>query len=139
MEQNSHLASLLRARKLRATTTRLEVLSVIYNYKKAIPFSEIQNALHNFDRITLYRTIHALLENGIIHKALKSEKETFYAMCSNNCASGTHNHKHIHFKCSSCEAVTCVRADRPITFSIPGYSIEKFEIQATGVCEFCIN
>ena len=78
MEKNIHLAELLRERKLKATSTRLEVLSVISDYNKAIPFSEIQNALHNFDRVTLYRTIHALMENGIIHKALIEEKETFF-------------------------------------------------------------
>ena len=137
MEKNIHLAELLRERKLKATSTRLEVLSVISDYNKAIPFSEIQNALHNFDRVTLYRTIHALMENGIIHKALIEEKETFFAVCSNSCSSDCHNHKHIHFKCSSCQAVTCVQADRPISFSIPGHSIESFEIEARGVCATC--
>ena len=137
MEENNHLAALLRERKLKATSTRLEVLSVIYDYNKAIPFSEIQNALHGFDRVTLYRTLHALIESGIIHKALIDENETFFALCSNSCLSHAHNHNHIHFKCSSCQSVTCVQADRPISFSIPGHSIENFEIEATGVCASC--
>jgi len=38
MEKNIHLAELLRERKLKATSTRLEVLSVISDYNKAIPF-----------------------------------------------------------------------------------------------------
>jgi Fur family ferric uptake transcriptional regulator len=137
MEENSHLAELLRGRKLKATSTRLEVLSVISNYNKAIPFSEIQNALHGFDRVTLYRTLHALTDNGIIHKALIDENETFFALCSSSCSSNCHNHKHIHFKCSSCQAVTCVQAESPISFSILGHSIENFEIEASGVCASC--
>lgn len=137
MEDNTNLAEILRERNLKATTTRLEVLSVISDYNRAIPFSEIQNALHNFDRVTLYRTLHALLENGIIHKALTNQKETYFALCSNKCSSDYHNHNHIHFKCSNCQAVTCVRPDRPITFSIPDHSIENFEIEVTGVCASC--
>lgn len=137
MEENIHLAELLRERKLKATPTRLDVLSVISDYNKAIPFSEIQHALHGFDRVTLYRTLHALVDNGIIHKALIDEKETFFAMCSKNCTSDTHNHKHIHFKCSRCQAVTCVQTVNPISLSIPGHLIEDFEIEATGVCASC--
>ncbi len=137
MEEDTHLADLLRDRKLKATTTRLGVLSVISDYHKAIPFSKIQDALHNFDRVTLYRTIHSLMEKGIIHKALVEGSETFYAICSNNCSSHSHNHKHIHFKCTSCKAVTCVEAANPISLSIPGHLIDSFEIEVTGVCESC--
>ncbi|MAE09061.1 MAG: Fur family transcriptional regulator [Bacteroidetes bacterium] len=137
MEGNIHLTELLRERKLKATPTRLEVLSVISGYNKAIPFSEIQNALHNFDRVTLYRTINALMKSGIIHKASVGEKETFYAVCSSKCSSDSHNHKHIHFKCSICKAVTCVQADSAINFAIPGHTINNFDIEATGVCVAC--
>lgn len=137
MKENVKLAERLRDRKLKATATRLEVLSIISKYKKAIPFSEIQNALQGFDRVTLYRTINALSENGIIHKALITEKDTFFAVCSDGCSSDSHDHKHIHFKCTSCQAVTCVQIDRPINFSVPGHSIENFEIEASGVCASC--
>lgn len=137
MSENTYLAELLRERKLKATSTRLEVLSVISDYNKAIPFSEIQTALHGFDRVTLYRTIQVLMESGIIHKALKDDHETFFAMCSKNCTLANHSHKHIHFKCTLCEAVTCVQAVSSIGLSIPGHTVHNFEIEATGICESC--
>ena len=139
MENKDHLAELLRGRNLKATSTRLHVLEVISDYKKAIPFSEIQNKLQGFDRVTLYRTLNALMESGIIHKALIEEKETFFAICSNSCSSHFHNHNHIHFKCSNCLAVTCVQAENPISFSIPNHAIESFEIEVMGLCESCLN
>jgi Fur family ferric uptake transcriptional regulator len=139
MENNDHLAELLRGRNLKATSTRLQVLEVISNYHKAIPFSEIQKVLQGFDRVTLYRTLHALMESGIIHKALIEEKETFYAICSHNCSTHSHNHNHIHFKCSNCLAVTCVQADNPINFSIPNHTIESFEVEVIGLCSTCLN
>jgi len=137
MGENSQLAKLLRERKLKATSTRLEVLSVISDYNKAIPYSEIQNALPGFDRVTLYRTLHALMESGIIHTALKDENETFYATCSKSCTTDMHMHKHIHFKCTACHAVTCVQAANPINLSISGHLIDDFKIEATGVCSSC--
>lgn len=137
MDNKAHMSELLRGRNLKATTTRLQVLEAISNYKKAIPLSKIQNELHDFDRVTLYRTIQILMENGIIHKALTEEKETFYALCSTSCSSHLHNHNHIHFKCSQCHAVTCVQANTPISFTIPGHTIETFEIEVTGKCISC--
>ncbi len=137
MKHKANLVDLLRERKLKATSTRLDVLSVISNYNKAIPFSEIQKALSDFDRVTLYRTIHALIKNGIIHKVLIEDKEIFFAMCSKKCTSDTHSHQHIHFKCTICHAVTCVEAVNSITLSIPGHVIENFEIAAKGVCVSC--
>lgn len=139
MEERAHLAELLRTRSLKATSTRLEVLSVISEYEKAIPFSEIQQVLNDFDRVTLYRTIQALIENGIIHKALIDENETYYALCNKHCTSDCHQHKHVHFKCTRCHEVTCVETAQPIIISIQGYSIESFEVEATGICASCAS
>ncbi len=137
MYENPQLISLLKDRKLKVTSTRLTVLSIIYEYPKAIPYSKLQKALHNFDRVTLYRTLNALTENGIIHKAMVDENENFYALCSSNCTSEIHNHKHVHFKCKHCKEVSCVQSDNAIDFSIPGYFVENFEIEATGICKGC--
>jgi len=137
MRENTDLTELLRERKLKATSTRLEVLSIIAEKSNAISYSELKNALQDFDRVTLYRTIQSLEENGIIHKALKEENDVFFAMCSQRCASGTHHHQHIHFKCSVCKSVSCVQTQNPIHLSIPGYQLDHFEIAASGVCEAC--
>ena len=103
------------------------------------PYWKTENyySLHDFDRVTLYRTINSLMKSGIIHKASVGEKETFYAVCSSKCSSDSHTHKHIHFKCSNCKAVTCVQADSAINFAIPGHTINNFEIEATGICVAC--
>lgn len=137
MDPNTDMATLLRARNLKATSTRIEVLNAISAHEKAIPYSEIRNALESFDRVTLYRTLNALIENGIIHKAMTNDNDTFYALCSTNCTSDSHDHKHIHFKCTSCEAVSCVQSDNLIQLSIPGHLITDFEIQASGTCNSC--
>jgi Fur family ferric uptake transcriptional regulator len=137
MLERKELASLLRNRNLKATATRMDVLSVISNFDKAVSHTEIQNRLKDFDRVTLYRTLGALVENGIIHKAMADELETYYALCNNNCTSHHHNHKHIHFKCLQCNAVSCVSLADSISISLPGYIIERIEIEASGICKSC--
>lgn len=137
MKENTPFATLLRDRNLKATATRIEVLSLISAYKKPMPFSLIQKSLQGFDRVTLYRTIHALSENGIIHKALMDENETYYAVCSSSCSKDNHQHKHIHFKCSACNEVSCVQTDASLQVSIPGYLTTHFEVEASGLCVSC--
>ncbi len=138
MKSSSQYASLLRDRNLKATSIRLEILNLISNYNKAIAFSEIQKKLASFDRVTLYRTMQALLENGIIHKAIVEENETFYAICSSNCTSHYHEHNHIHFMCTNCKEVTCVHSTEGIKISIENHSISSLEIGAKGTCPSCL-
>ncbi|MEX0967642.1 MAG: transcriptional repressor [Bacteroidia bacterium] len=133
------IKDLLKDRKLKATPTRVEVLSIISGFESAVPHSEIQKSLQDYDRITLYRTLNALMDKGIIHKALSDENETFYALCTNQCTTINHNHKHIHFKCISCQEVTCLQAEHPVNISVPDYIIHTIEIAATGLCQKCIR
>ncbi len=137
MPRTTDFTNLLRNRNLKATPIRLELLSTIAEFDKAIPYSEIQNTLQNFDRVTLYRTINALLENGIIHKAMADEKDTFYAMCSTHCNAQRHNHRHIHFKCMHCETVSCVAVEASTELDIPGHIVNELRIEASGICASC--
>ena len=137
MANTSGFTELLRNRNLKATSMRLEVLGILSDNDKAISQSEIQGALKDFDRVTLYRTLNTLMENGVIHVALRDEQNTYYAMCSHQCDSHSHNHKHVHFRCNKCEKVTCVQTSNDLSISIPGYEIDDFEIEATGLCKSC--
>lgn len=138
MPSSSKYTEILRARNLKATTTRVDVLTAIAAHQKAIAHSVLQESLNNFDRVTLYRTLNVLIDNGIIHKAMANENDTFYAMCSASCTSHTHNHQHVHFKCTVCNEVSCVHTSSPITLNIPGYVIADMEIQVTGTCPNCL-
>lgn len=138
MKEKEVLGNLLRDRSLKVTPKRLELLTLIANYKSAIPYSGIQKHLKNFDRVTLYRTLNALLNGGIIHKASVSTDEVYYAMCREYCSSGCHNHKHVHFKCTECLEVSCVDVTNTIQIQIPNVLIKQVEIEVSGVCDKCL-
>ncbi len=129
--------NILQARDLKATSKRLEVLQTIADYGSAMPYSELQKALTNFDRVTLYRNINTLMDKGVIHKASTRGQETYYAICSHHCTAEHHNHQHIHFKCTSCKEVSCMEIDDHISVQIPNVQIQNIEIEASGICENC--
>jgi Fur family ferric uptake transcriptional regulator len=133
----TELNQILRDHGLRATATRLQVLSVLTSSAKAVSYSHMQKSLAAFDRVTLYRTIHAMIENGIIHKAIADESETYYALCSHQCSQESHDHQHIHFRCTSCDQVSCVHPSNDIHVSVPGHLVESFQIEVTGRCASC--
>lgn len=138
MDNNVRFANLLRDRSLKATPKRLELLNVVANYPAAIPYSELQKKLKHFDRVTLYRTINALLDNGIIHKASVSTDDVYYALCKEYCSTECHNHKHVHFKCETCLQVSCVDVESTLQIKIPNVKVNQVEIEVSGVCSKCL-
>jgi len=138
MKDAQHWSEALRTRNLKATNSRVEVLNEIEGYGKAMPYSQIQHQLQSIDRVTLYRTLNALIESGLIHKVSVEDNETFYAICSQKCTTKEHHHQHVHFRCTQCKEVTCVQASGLETLSLPGYQVASFEIQAVGVCSSCV-
>jgi len=129
---------LLQKEKLRVTPARLELLQILQQKSPAaVTFSTIQNACSKTDRVTLYRTIQTFMDNGVIHKAYQNEEETYYALCSHNCSSEAHFHNHLHFKCTSCQQVTCEYLLEEVKIVLPNFQIHKAEIGVEGTCSRC--
>ena len=125
-------------RKLSETPFRKEVLNILSKYKKAISISTIEEELTSYNRITLYRTIKKFLDKGIIHEIKMSGADVHYAVCKDQCASESHNHQHIHFKCHNCLDIYCLEVPQMPQISVPNFEINQLEIQAEGVCENCM-
>jgi Fur family ferric uptake transcriptional regulator len=134
---HTDLLSLLHSRKLKATEIRLQFLELLSNSGKAISTSEVQSYFKATDRVTLYRTIHTMLDKGIIHVAMSEGKETYYALCDQHCSSESHDHNHFHFKCSVCEEIHCIELSADLQIKIPGYQIDHWEVQGRGICQKC--
>lgn len=138
-ESREKSEKLLRSHKLRVTEKRLDVLKIIHDYGSAIPYSKVQEQLKNLDRVTLYRTILALLENGIIHKIQVEGQEVYYALCGHTCDTEEHNHQHIHFHCSECEKVSCIEPKQELKVLLEGCAIAEVKVQVDGVCAACVS
>lgn len=131
------MTNLLKLKKISETPFRKEVLAIFNKYNNAIPLTVIEQELETYNRITLYRTIKIFLEKGIIHEIALNGNESNYAICKEECNTAAHNHQHIHFKCKKCDVIYCVEIEKFPSITLPNYTIENVEIQATGICENC--
>lgn len=130
---------ILREKKLRVTPFRREVLHIFLNSKHAIATQDIEKALGEHDRITLYRTLKSFIDKGVIHEITMPGEPVKMALCDVVCDSNDsfHEHNHVHFQCKDCNEVFCVDVDLLPKIELPGFIIEEQEIQARGFCSEC--
>jgi Fur family ferric uptake transcriptional regulator len=115
------------------------VLEIFVDNEKAIAVSDIEQALGEHDRITLYRTIKSFIEKGLIHEIVMPGDVKKLALCAVDCNhdEGAHDHNHVHFQCKVCKEVFCVDVPSLPTIELPDFIIDEIEIQAHGVCAGC--
>ena len=125
--------------KLRKTTARLAVLDVFKKYAYALSHSNLEKELQkDFDRVTIYRTIHSFLDKGIIHKVMDDSESAKYALCVDECSSGHHHDNHVHFKCTKCGNSECLNNIQIPLMSLPtGYLASESNLVIEGLCKVC--
>lgn len=132
----------LKSKNIRVTSFRTQVLEVFTTQSHAIELSNIEEALGNHDRITLYRTLKTFLDKGIIHEIALPGENKKMALCESNCKHSKdddpiHNHEHIHFQCLKCGEVKCLSEVNFPKVKIPGFEIQQLNISAKGHCDSC--
>ena len=130
---------ILRQHKLRTTPNRLAILEVFTDKAAALSESDLEKGLNvSCDRVTIYRTLGTFVEKGILHKVLDDKGVTKYALCSESCEEGDHNHDHVHFKCSNCGKTVCIEGVPVPAFSLPqGFDLEETNVLLQGICDKC--
>ncbi|UKN03678.1 transcriptional repressor [Paracrocinitomix mangrovi] len=130
------MIDLLKSKKLRVTDFRLAVLKVFMDSKAAISLSQIEKALGDFDRITLYRTLKSFKAKGLIHEISLGEEKKL-ALCEEDCHEKAHHHEHVHFQCNNCHEVYCVDVPKIPDISLKGFKVDRVEMQVFGICSSC--
>ncbi|MCB9225003.1 MAG: transcriptional repressor [Crocinitomicaceae bacterium] len=132
------MIEILKSRNIRITDFRLVVLDILARHKTAISMEQIEEELGDFDRITLYRTIKTFIEKGVVHEILMPGNVKKLALCDDGCQD-EHHHEHLHFQCNSCNEIYCVDIPRFPKVNLPGFKIDRMEIQAFGTCQQCLS
>jgi Fur family ferric uptake transcriptional regulator len=136
----TNIIHLLKEHNLRNTETRVEVLKMFTQYSHALTHSDIEKKLGTIhDRVTIYRTLTAFLDSGLIHKVLDNEGSIKYALCNHEHAhQGAHNENHIHFKCKKCSVTECLDHFPVPEFNLPkGYQVSEINLLVEGICKKC--
>ncbi|MFW6257274.1 MAG: Fur family transcriptional regulator [Prolixibacteraceae bacterium] len=116
--------------------TKDKIKELIYSSGVALAHHEINDMLNkSCDRVTIYRALDKLSEEGIIHKIIDVDGVSKYAACYG--CTQKHHHNHVHFSCFKCNTVVCINEVKP-KFELPeGYAVKDMNIMLSGLCPDC--
>ena len=104
----------------------------------ALTNADIELKIEEVDRITLYRTLKAFEEKGIIHKVIDSSNITKYALCVDQCDEDHHHDHHVHFHCDECGNTFCLEGVEVPKIALPeGYKMHNKSMLINGKCLSC--
>lgn len=132
------IAAILRRKNLSVTGSRKKILSLFLQHTDAMAHGDIEKkAGEKFDRVTVYRTLQAFVEKGIIHTIPTVDNSVLYALCK-DCAEGHHHDDHVHFVCENCHATICLDGVVSPKIDLPeGYQAASVQVVIHGSCRHC--
>ena len=130
---------ILKRNSLSVTDSRRNILQLFLQQNaSALRHADIEQSLQNIDRVTIYRTLQAFAEKGIIHSIPGSDGAARYALCKDGCADGHHHDDHVHFVCTRCSATQCLDdVHVPFVRMPEGFEASKTEMVVSGICSKC--
>jgi Fur family ferric uptake transcriptional regulator len=130
---------ILKKNRLSVTASREKILNLFLDQSGALAHGDIEKrAGEKFDRVTIYRTLQAFVEKGIIHTIPTADNSILYALCKDDCEEGHHHDHHVHFVCKQCHNTYCL--DNVVTPDVKlpsGYSAKQIEVVVEGICRQC--
>ncbi|HEX4876449.1 MAG TPA: transcriptional repressor [Chitinophagaceae bacterium] len=139
IENDNRLEALLKRNHLSITESRKKILQLFLDHNGALAHGDIEKrAGEKFDRVTVYRTLQAFVDKGIIHTIPTADNSIRYALCKDECGEGHHHDHHIHFVCSRCQKTFCLDDVVTPDIKLPrGYAAQQVEVVVQGTCKAC--
>lgn len=124
---------------LRKTSCRVSVLELLMQYNHALAHADLEKHLgSDYDRVTLYRTLYAFKEQGLVHSITDLNGIIKYALCREACNNLQHQHDHVHFNCCKCGQTYCLNEVRLGPVCLPdGYLASDVQFSVQGICKVC--
>ncbi len=127
--------SALRATGERVTPARLRAYAVLLDSARALSHHELEAALGPaapLDRVTLYRVLDWLVEQGLAHRIAGIDRVWRYSISPDARAS------HAHFQCRRCGKVIRLAELPARRVPLPrGFRSEAVELTVKGRCAEC--
>ena len=128
---------MLEKARLYCTEGRLAILGVLMESGRPMKQDEIAGQLSKtgLNRVTIYRTLSALLEAGLVHRAYLQKRAWHYEL-ADKC---TKTQCHPHFTCTMCGATHCLTKMRLPAVLGPheGFIIQRQQVRFEGLCPAC--
>lgn len=122
---------------LRKTKPRMAILSALFKAGRPVTQEKIAEELfpNAPNKVTIYRTLDALVEANVVHKAYLQEKTWHFEMAG-NC---TESQCHPHFTCTNCGSMFCLtQLSMPMARSPhKGFLFTHQQVRLAGLCPQC--
>lgn len=132
-------ATLLQQYGLSITKSRISLLTVFLEINTPLTVALLLKKKLGFNRITLYRSLRAFVNKGILHVIPSANDEIFYTIkIFKKNSDPFYNSNHPHFVCNTCRLSVCLDATPSPKLELPkGYKMESVEIIVNGKCISC--
>ena len=126
----------IRGTGARMTAPRVQVLAAMLAAHRVLSHHDIEDMLGaaRLDRVTLYRVLDWLVEEGLAHRIAGPDRVWRFSV------TGEAHETHAHFQCSRCGKVMCLDelSARKLAVQLPrGCRPERMELTVTGLCAQC--
>lgn len=138
MDSPADPARLIRAAGVKVTRGRVRVLAALLAARQPLCHAELEVGLAGgaeaVDRVTLYRILDSFVGCGLALKAVDTRGVFRFSA-----AGARRRHDgHIHFRCTSCGGVFCLKAEPPRPPRLPrGFRLGEVEFDVRGTCAGC--
>jgi Fur family ferric uptake transcriptional regulator len=135
-------AGLIADLHLRSTRARIDVLAALLAAGEALSHHDVEDRLrrrHAVDRVTLYRVLEWLVEQGLAHRVAGVDRVWRFSVSGHGFGSGSEPaHAHAHFRCVECGKVVCLADAGMPSVAVPaGYRQDEVEVTVKGHCDRC--
>jgi Fur family transcriptional regulator, ferric uptake regulator len=135
--RHAEAESLVRQTGARATRPRIEILAVLLAANRALSHNEVErrvNSASGIDRVTVYRVLDWLSEQGLAHRIAGEDRVSRY-----NAVMHMRSRSHAHFQCEGCGTVICLdELDATPRVRVPrGFVFHDVALTVKGFCASC--
>lgn len=135
------IQSAIRAVGSRVTPARVRVLAALQAAPGPQSHADVEETLTRqahpaVDRVTLYRVLDWLCAAGLAHKATDARGVFRFSAAAPN----VEHAGHVHFRCTGCGGVFCLKAPPPAPPKLPrGFRLAAVAFDIRGECPRCVK
>ncbi len=132
---SEHLSAQLRVAGVKVTAGRMRVLELLQAARQPLSHADVESGLPGtVDRVTLYRILDSLVGCGLALKAVDPRGVFRFSAAG----SQREHESHVHFRCTDCGGVFCLKAPPPPPPKLPrGFRLAEVELDVRGTCARC--
>lgn len=131
---DNELTGMMHSAGLRPSLQRIAVFNLVANSKKHPTadeiFSNLTNIYPSLSRTTVYNSLHALVEAGLIRELEIDSGNKHYDLAPQA--------PHSHFICKACGRIFDMAIPSGIkSYAEPGFCVDSVDVYYKGVCPDC--